>query len=312
MVEEINSLPKILVGIGDLHGHFPALDALLNGLEQQYKIFQEQSELKLKENIELVFTGDYIDRGEQNRRVLATLLGLAEKNPTNVHQLFGNHELLALAGLQRAEEARKKYAGNQIKIAYGNIAPHGYNGGISCIAEFGDTPEAAFEAWVRRLSREGDIGSWMRKLKPYHLTSVGGKSVLFVHGGIPHSLRSKTDLESYLISFESHMAEKSGTFGRTSQKFLHDEKVGSHSIFWDREIPNMSDTNIIQIANYLGVDYIVIGHTPQKEIKNYAGRAFNIDVGMTPRYGENEPAAIVFKPEGVFAFYVKKGEIELV
>ena len=151
----------------------------------------------------------------------------------------------------------------------------------------------------------------MRKLKPYYLTSIDEKSVLFVHGGIPHNLKNKTDLESYLISFESHMAEKSGSFGRTSQKFLHDEKVGSHSIFWDRKISSMSDPEIRQIANYLGVDYIVIGHTPQKEIKNYAGRAFNIDVGMTPRYGENEPAAIVFKSEGVFAFYVKKGEINL-
>jgi hypothetical protein len=47
------------------------------------------------------------------------------------------------------------------------------------------------------------------------------------------------------------------------------------------------------------------------QIVSYHNRIFDIDVGMTPRYGENEPAAIVFKKDGVYAFYAQNGEFKV-
>ncbi len=47
------------------------------------------------------------------------------------------------------------------------------------------------------------------------------------------------------------------------------------------------------------MDFIVTGHTWHRTIKVYRNRIFNIDVGMTPAYGENMPRALVFSRDGI-------------
>ena len=60
------------------------------------------------------------------------------------------------------------------------------------------------------------------------------------------------------------------------------------------------------------MDYIVVGHTPQSRIASYFNMVFFVDVGMAPAYGHKEPAAVVFKEDGVYAFYARRGEEKLV
>ena len=68
--------------IGDIHGCLKTLKVLLKTLN-------------LKENDELIFLGDYIDRGPDSKGVLDLLMGLK-----NARFLMGNHEDLMLAAIQ--------------------------------------------------------------------------------------------------------------------------------------------------------------------------------------------------------------------
>jgi serine/threonine protein phosphatase 1 len=75
----------LIYAIGDIHGQHAMLLEML-------KIIKEQP---LKDEDELVFLGDYVDRGEDSKAVLDTLLKLREEHH-NVVFLRGNHEQLML------------------------------------------------------------------------------------------------------------------------------------------------------------------------------------------------------------------------
>ncbi len=69
--------------IGDLHG-------CRDMLEEMLSLIPWDSE---KDN--LIFIGDYIDRGDDSKGVIDTLINLKESSP-NIHCLLGNHESLFL------------------------------------------------------------------------------------------------------------------------------------------------------------------------------------------------------------------------
>src|SRR3989344_374486 len=96
--------PKLVIGIGDLHGHVPALEGILATVQVHYAIFEGED--TVRENVQLVFCGDYIDRGPQSKEVIERIMRLEKKNE-NVTALLGNHELLALAALDDAKQIEK-------------------------------------------------------------------------------------------------------------------------------------------------------------------------------------------------------------
>ncbi len=301
----------LVIGIGDLHGHSPAQTKLFDGLQKQYGIFKDREELILEEDVDMIHTGDYIDRGNSGLVVIGNVMKLQERNPNNVTALLGNHELLALAGLRRAKSAL-----DTGDLSMGYYCIHGMNGGLEFIREFGQTEQEAFQNYVQRMSREGDIGKWIRSLKPLMHRIIYDKKVLFVHGGIPANLRDEYAVEDYLERFKEHVRTDSEQMGGNTIKYSGHELTDQDSVFWDRSIAlnkSMSREEADDIVGNLGVDYIVIGHSVNAgEIANIGGRIFDIDIGMCPAYGENDPTAIVFKRHGIFSFSVKKGEQQLV
>lgn len=70
---------KRRIFIGDIHGEYTKLKDLLE-------------DLHIQPEDELIFLGDYIDRGKDSKGVLEILRKLKEKLP-NVRLLWGNHEL---------------------------------------------------------------------------------------------------------------------------------------------------------------------------------------------------------------------------
>lgn len=303
-------MKTIHIGIGDLHGHLKALEVLLIGLEKKLGIFEAGD--KLHPHVNITFTGDYIDRGKESKGVIERIMGLQTANPDQITTLCGNHELLALSELEGLASLVKNTEEDKAEeiLHYYSYGLHGGNGGLEMIRNFGDTPIKAAKAYLLAMHRDQPIGGWIRKLKTLSKVKSHGKSILFVHGGIPQHLSNPKSLEDYAAKVQVHMETRTGVAKGYSTKYgIKNELVGRDSVFWDRTIPKGSGKDAEKLCKNLDVDYIVIGHTPQREgqIANYGNRIFNIDIGMCPDYGENEPGAILFDKDGPHAFYANRG-----
>lgn len=91
LIRPIERRPERLFAIGDIHGHSAELGALLRF------IIEEKG---LSSNDQLIFIGDYIDRGQDSKGVIEQLQSVRERWPETV-LLKGNHEemLLSFLGL---------------------------------------------------------------------------------------------------------------------------------------------------------------------------------------------------------------------
>lgn len=75
----------VVWAIGDVHGRLDLLEALIDG------VLADAASQGRKET-EVVFLGDYIDRGPESRGVLQYLIGLRDRGGLHWRFLKGNHE----------------------------------------------------------------------------------------------------------------------------------------------------------------------------------------------------------------------------
>lgn len=295
-------MKNLIIAIGDLHGHYLALERILDALQEKYGVFGTDTQDQLCPGVQLVFTGDYIDRGRHALRIIDRLQRLAHQNPSQVITLLGNHELMALEGYDEAVNLLARSAAGSARgvvAAYGRLTGHGINGGTEFIREFGDTSLPAFESYVARMARTGDIGQWMRMLLPAYRTRIAGRDVLFTHADLPSEYREKEALDNHLRWIDEHMKASTMGLGGSRAKWAHRRLAG---IFWNRtfgELDSGSQAQVAALCRNVGVDVIVTGHTPHRAITVYGKRIFDIDAGMTPRCGGNMPQALVFSRKGV-------------
>jgi hypothetical protein len=314
----------LLIGIGDLHGHLPALETLLEGLSNKLGVLSPKG--KLKAHAKLVFTGDYIDRGSQSLAVIERIMELQKQNPGQVETLCGNHELMALADLEDLQNLvalsrRQDDLIPQLLSLYG-YGLHGGNGGGEFLRNFdrGKGPLDTVETYLHAMRREESLGGWIRRLQTLSLQEHLGKRILFVHGGVPRHLCEPATLEEYtketrrLMETRTSLSPDGRLTGYQDKYGVENPLVGKYSVFWDRSLPRNSANFARQSCDDLKVDHIVIGHTPQRggDIANLADRVFNIDIGMCPAYGENTPKAIVFNQDGPQSFDPHKGLTPLI
>ena len=298
-------MSTLVIGIGDLHGHYQALKQILDSLDEKYSVFQDRLPDRLRPDVKLVFTGDYIDRGRHGLAIIERLQRLASQNPGQVVTLMGNHELMALEAYDDAVElvqTHQNLSARGLLAAYEMRTGHGHNHGTTFIREFGATTLPAFESYVARMARDGDIGRWMRSLPPSHRKQVAGRTVLFLHGDLPEELRDRQRLKLYLQRIDQHRRLPTNEVGGSRAKW------GNKSLaawFWDRTFEQLEGTSRIRIdaiCRKVGVDFIVTGHTPHPSIKVYGQRIFDIDVGMTPLCGGHQPRALVLGANGIVGF----------
>lgn len=286
----------LLVGIGDLHGHLPALEQLLGALDGRHGILDGEG---LRAGVTIVLTGDYIDRGSQGLAVIDRLRRLGA-GAGRLVTLMGNHELLALAHLDDARALLEGGVPDPVR-AYERATVHGRNGGDAFLLEFGATPEEALDGYVRRMSADGDVGAWLRALHPAWVGKVGGKRVLFVHGDVPPGLRSQVAFQENLEQVRRRVRLTSADAGGTERKW-GEGPFDEDGLFWSRDFLALSPTDeraARAICRRLGVDFIVTGHTIHDRVRAYGGQIFDIDVGMSPPCGGNAPTALVFAEDGV-------------
>ena len=102
LVRSIPNTPTRLYAIGDIHGCADEMNALLQ--------FLKGSE-GLNENDQVVFIGDYIDRGPASKDVIDQLIELRQSFPKTIF-LKGNHEDMLLSFLGLGGHAGQAYLSN--------------------------------------------------------------------------------------------------------------------------------------------------------------------------------------------------------
>ncbi len=102
---------KRLYAIGDIHGRADLLDQLIARLENEFQ---------LEGDHQVIFLGDYVDRGNDSAGVLDRLIAFGEKYPETIF-LKGNHEQAMLDFLAVPEETESwiDWGGQQALESYG-------------------------------------------------------------------------------------------------------------------------------------------------------------------------------------------------
>jgi serine/threonine protein phosphatase 1 len=176
--------------IGDIHGCVRELACLI-------------ARLPLERQDQLVFLGDYIDRGPDSRGVVSYLLDLQKESSYDVVFLKGNHEdmLLSYLGL----------AGQHGEMFF-------YNGGQATLVSYGLSSKDLSSQAVLASMPAGHI-EFYQGLKSY--CTVG--PYLCVHAGIhpQKSLQEQTEAELLWIRnkfiYSSHALPYTILFGHTPQ-----------------------------------------------------------------------------------------------
>ncbi|WP_281843273.1 metallophosphoesterase family protein [Sinisalibacter aestuarii] len=150
---------ETLAVVGDIHGCDQLLEALLDDISSH-------------DPDQLVFVGDYIDRGEKSAAVLDRLYALSQANPAQAVFLRGNHEEMLLRFLDNPEQDSRrwlKFGGLQTLASFG----------IGGINETANAEQAmrARDALANALGP--DLLTWLRAL-PSRFTSG---NVAVVHAG---------------------------------------------------------------------------------------------------------------------------------
>jgi serine/threonine protein phosphatase 1 len=158
---------KRQLAVGDIHGCYGLTKTLVEDVIK----FNHRSD-------QLIFIGDYIDRGKDNRQVVEYVGALKKAHPKKVILLIGNHEELAY-------NAFKNRTQMDVQLWF-------INGGIETINSYGGF-EAAEKALV----------PFIETLDSYHETDTH----VFVHGGIPDNKTVKTAATKSLLwtrNFETY------------------------------------------------------------------------------------------------------------
>jgi serine/threonine protein phosphatase 1 len=158
---------KRQIAVADIHGMYALLKNLVEG-SIRFNPDEDQ----------LVFLGDYIDRGTQSREVVEYVISLKARYPGRIILLKGNHEDLA-------ERALSFPTWNMEQIYFGSTMGQWLiNGGQATINSYGDMEGC----------REGLL-PFIGQLQLYYETPTH----IFVHGGIPNGKTLKTATPHELI-----------------------------------------------------------------------------------------------------------------
>nr|WP_106780696.1 metallophosphoesterase family protein [Lysinibacillus timonensis] len=192
--------------IGDIHGNYNLLEKILS----KWNPKEEQ----------LVFLGDYIDRGPDSLKVIRKVIELSKEY--EVITLSGNHEQIFLYWLQNAEKSSDFYFHEKV-------------GGVQTLQSFlpsienGDTILNMNVNEVVQLVKEqnGNEIDFMKHLRTYYQWG----SFLFVHAGIDAHVEDYKETKEenfYWIREEfysvPHVAKESIVFGHTPTLNLNHDK----------------------------------------------------------------------------------------
>ena len=206
--------------IGDIHGEV----RLLNKLLEQVVRFDPE---------EIIFVGDYIDRGPDSQQVIDRITKL----DVPAHCLLGNHEMLLLDALENAG-----FGHRPVELWF-------YNGGETTLQSFGFNSFFSFQSDI-----EPEYLRFFRNLKMNHEVHMTDQlRVMAVHAGV-----------SPAIPLEDQMNMKNY---RDLNKYLQEHHIDpGDSFLWVRE-------DFFNSPPGLWDGYLIVhGHTPVLKLKHFISR----------------------------------------
>ncbi len=189
-----------IVAVGDVHGAYPEFVAILQdvGLVDQQLNWAGG-------NTHFVQTGDSIDRGAQDRKVLDWLMELekqAEKAGGRVHPLLGNHEVMNIIGdlryvsraalaefaTEKSEELREKTYARYLKYlaarAERMIPRQAFKPTPNFKEEWMANHPPGYLEHRKAFSESGIYGRWLSN----HNAVLKLNDTVFLHGGINETI----------------------------------------------------------------------------------------------------------------------------
>lgn len=164
-----------IYAIGDIHGRRDLLERLV--------LLIEEDAATLPEGVkpQIVFLGDYIDRGLQSRDVINFFTSGAADKFDPVY-LMGNHEEALLRFTREASFGSQwaRYGGSETLYSYG-LQPPNQRASLNSHDEM----QAARNAWTKvwnefQVKLPAEHLAFFQSLKPYHVAG----DYLFVHAGL--------------------------------------------------------------------------------------------------------------------------------
>lgn len=244
-----------IIAISDIEANFNALYGFLIA----NKVIDKNYEW-IFGNGQLVFVGDFVDRGHETIEVLWFIYKLEQeaiKHGGKVHYILGNHEVLNIQG-QGFSQYRYTKGGDIIKED----------------VYFDKSNKIMFSA-------KSELGKWLRTKNS--IEKIG--NYIFVHGGIsPKLLSFKPDIDKINntirknIEYDLYNEPRNNRFAN----FL----MGKEGPLWFRGLAmaykyydKVKQSEFRKITTYFNASKIVIGHTVGQDIMtDFGGSLIKIDV----------------------------------
>lgn len=186
---------QLLYAVGDVHGRLDLLEAMLNLIEEDARASDAV------DRRDLIFLGDYVDRGPDSRGVVEKLLrGLPVDFDT--HFLKGNHEAILLDFLREAWRL------DYWRMNGGEATMRSYGVDTERLARLAAPPELWQQAFAEALPE-----SHLRFFQGLGLSLEAG-DYLFVHAGVKPGVPLEAQSEADLVWVREPFLSHPGTFGK--------------------------------------------------------------------------------------------------
>jgi hypothetical protein len=317
---DVNGAGRV-VAVADVHGAYDQFVAILKTAG-----IIDASGHWAGGQTQFVQTGDLIDRGPGDRKVLDLMMRLEREAPAaggRVYPLLGNHEVLAMLGDMRylnpaeceefrtpnSEALREAYYDRLLADTRSERRASGRPlDEAAFLQQFLKTVPLGFVERQAAFGPAGVYGKWLRQ----HDAVVRINQVVFVHGGIsPATVK----LGCAEINKRVH-AELTTDFDEVVASQERSLIAGQDGPLWYRGLAELGDKALAREVGAVLAGFkakaIVAGHTVRKDGRvqvRFDGRVFQIDTGMLSSvYTGGRASALEIKDGTFTAIYLDRRE----
>lgn len=170
----------VIYAVGDIHGRCDLLERMLKAIREDCEIAPEAGPKP-----QVVFLGDYIDRGFQSRKVIQTLINLKDQSVFDPIYLRGNHEDVFQTFLKNPAVGPQwsSFGGRETLISYGITPPLSANAENDWLRAQADLRNSIPESHVKFLA---DLQNF-HQIGPFGFVHAG------VRSGVPFEAQKNED-----------------------------------------------------------------------------------------------------------------------